>query len=368
MGSKSATATQINSINPRYDSQHTYDAKNSYYGDGKYPPDWDARREEVWERQKYQCGRCGVYKGDTDVSEVHHIVHLSDGGSNSLDNLIGLCNDCHAAMHPNLDAMSGDATQADVFPSEYADNRVSVIREPDGNKELKFDVQRLSEFSEPGENQNAITKITIPTSPKIARQAGQSLQDLLLNKGYVPRTSSYHRVGVHPQPVDLLAAISSQSIDLTTRSDGSAFEVEDSGDGSNIINIYYSHDSTNSEIEIIEPTGDTSKKELSLDHISGSRLRVEKPVHAPALTAETAPKYAVGAAKYFGWQSLKIGAIPGIILALIFPSYLPAGESLFGMVMFVIIIGLVIRMPSIYEDATSTPEERVIDERQNETT
>ena len=81
---------QKHDINPQYDTQDSYGVRESFYGNGKYPPDWDARREAVWERQKYQCGRCGVYKGDAAVNEVHHVVHLSQGGANTLDNLVGI--------------------------------------------------------------------------------------------------------------------------------------------------------------------------------------------------------------------------------------------------------------------------------------
>jgi len=363
MRTQSSTADQTHKINSRYDNQHSYGPHQSYYGDGKYPPDWDVRRDAVWERQKYQCGRCGIYKGDASISEVHHIVHLSQGGSNSLKNLVGLCGDCHAVMHPTVDVMNGNANQAEMFPNVYADDRVSVIRKPNGNDELEYDVERLSEFSEPSVNNNAVTKITIPTSPKIARQAGQSLHKLLLDHGYVPRTSSYHGISVHSKPVDLLAAIYPQGIELTARSDGTALEVDEAGSGSNAVDVYYSEDSNHSEIEVTEPTGITSKRELNLNHRTGSRLRFDKPFHAPPLTPATAPDYAVGATKYFGWQSLKIGAIPGIILAFVLPSFVPFGGSLFGILIFIFIIGLVIRSPSIYKDATNTPVERVINKR-----
>jgi len=310
-----------------------------------------------------QCGRCSVYKGDSRVNEVHHVVHLSQGGANSLDNLVGLCGDCHALMHPTVDVIKGNEVQADVFPDEYATDSVSVVRRPHGNDDLEYDVERLSEFSKPDVNTNAVTKASVPTSAKIARQAGTSLRQILLNQGYVPRTSSYHRVSVRPKPVNLLAAISTRGIELTTRSDGTALEVEEVDDGPNALDVYFSADTNNSEFDIQEPSGDMSTNELALNHTSGSRLRLEKPVRGPDLTAATLPEYAVGGAKYFGWQSLKLGVIPGVILAFLFPPLIPAGGSLFGFIAFVLIIGLLIRTPAIYEDATGTTTERVIDER-----
>ena len=37
------------------------------------------------------CVRCGPRAG----LEVHHVVPLADGGSNSADNLVTLCRECH---------------------------------------------------------------------------------------------------------------------------------------------------------------------------------------------------------------------------------------------------------------------------------
>ena len=31
--------------------------------------------------------------------EVHHVVHLHDGGTDDLENLATLCHDCHMARH-----------------------------------------------------------------------------------------------------------------------------------------------------------------------------------------------------------------------------------------------------------------------------
>ena len=53
-------------------------------------------REHALVRDKYTCQCCG--KRNCRV-EAHHIVFRSNGGSDSLDNLITLCEDCHKAVH-----------------------------------------------------------------------------------------------------------------------------------------------------------------------------------------------------------------------------------------------------------------------------
>ena len=44
------------------------------------------------------AGEC-VWCGKTEPLHVHHIVPLSHGGGNELDNLVTLCVDCHGDFH-----------------------------------------------------------------------------------------------------------------------------------------------------------------------------------------------------------------------------------------------------------------------------
>ena len=53
-------------------------------------------REHALVRDKYTCQCCG--KKNCRL-EVHHIVYRSKGGSDTLENLITLCEDCHKAVH-----------------------------------------------------------------------------------------------------------------------------------------------------------------------------------------------------------------------------------------------------------------------------
>lgn len=86
-------------IDPTYDAQDGYDQSED-----KYPPDWDARKNAVQKRDDWTCQDCGVKSGpyaDSDGKQlhVHHIKHLSDGGSNRLTNLTTLCVNCHNDRH-----------------------------------------------------------------------------------------------------------------------------------------------------------------------------------------------------------------------------------------------------------------------------
>lgn len=67
----------------------------------RYPPDWEDRRRRVYQRDEYQCQRCGARGGPYGDLELHchHIVPISEGGSHALTNLTTLCWRCHDAVH-----------------------------------------------------------------------------------------------------------------------------------------------------------------------------------------------------------------------------------------------------------------------------
>jgi len=61
------------------------------------------RRRRIYDKWKYDvtmdpdCFVC------SDPAEIrHHVVWLKNGGSNSKQNLVSLCNDCHGEIHPWL--------------------------------------------------------------------------------------------------------------------------------------------------------------------------------------------------------------------------------------------------------------------------
>jgi Restriction endonuclease len=83
-------------INPKYDDPSNHD--------GKYPPDWDARRKAVYERDNYTCQDCGLrsgpHAGDGGaILHAHHLISLRDGGRHHLANLVTVCQYCHDGIH-----------------------------------------------------------------------------------------------------------------------------------------------------------------------------------------------------------------------------------------------------------------------------
>lgn len=70
-----------------------------------YPENWEFLRQEVLKRDNNQCAKCSKSKAKGTILQVHHIVPLSKGGSNDLDNLQTLCLECHEEIHPHMKEM-----------------------------------------------------------------------------------------------------------------------------------------------------------------------------------------------------------------------------------------------------------------------
>ena len=66
-------------------------------------------RKDIYRRDGYRCALCD----STKYLQVHHCVKRSRGGTNSEQNLVCLCADCHALAH-GMNLNGWDATQKDV--------------------------------------------------------------------------------------------------------------------------------------------------------------------------------------------------------------------------------------------------------------
>jgi 5-methylcytosine-specific restriction enzyme A len=64
---------------------------------GKRPAVPNSIKNEIKYRQNYRCHNCGRTLPPT--THIHHKIHISDGGTTTLDNLIALCPDCHTKHH-----------------------------------------------------------------------------------------------------------------------------------------------------------------------------------------------------------------------------------------------------------------------------
>lgn len=66
---------------------------------------WEVRKGEVWLRDEGKCQAQNVMPGGSEYAcegplDVHHVIHRSKGGTDSLQNLILLCRKHHNWMHP----------------------------------------------------------------------------------------------------------------------------------------------------------------------------------------------------------------------------------------------------------------------------
>ena|GEM_PF-2159012 len=88
-------------------SEEPFDPAYADYPSEEYPPDWDARRRRVLERDANCCQSCGVRSTRVDDVwlEVDHVVPKADGGGHGLDNLQALCPRCHAEKHAGNEAV-----------------------------------------------------------------------------------------------------------------------------------------------------------------------------------------------------------------------------------------------------------------------
>lgn len=66
-------------------------------------------RRAVYRRDGYACAICD----STRYLQIHHAVARSNGGNNREDNLITLCDKCHALAH-GLKLDDSDMTQGDM--------------------------------------------------------------------------------------------------------------------------------------------------------------------------------------------------------------------------------------------------------------
>lgn len=61
-----------------------------------YPSNWAEVAAGIRARDGYQCAACGA---TDEMLDVHHIVYLSNYGTNQQNNLVTLCRSCHETEH-----------------------------------------------------------------------------------------------------------------------------------------------------------------------------------------------------------------------------------------------------------------------------
>lgn len=56
-------------------------------------------KDYIFDEQHGKCACCGK-----PITQYHHIVHRTNGGIDSVKNIIGLCDDCHEEIHTSINA------------------------------------------------------------------------------------------------------------------------------------------------------------------------------------------------------------------------------------------------------------------------
>ena len=84
-------------------SKHTF-SDLPVVGAEDYGLNWDLIRDRILSRDSYECQESDGYcKGPL---QIHHIIPLSKGGANELDNLITLCFYHHSLKHEHMKGLS----------------------------------------------------------------------------------------------------------------------------------------------------------------------------------------------------------------------------------------------------------------------
>lgn len=262
--------TQWSEITKQYDNPQTYGRKESYYGEGRYPPDWKQRQRIVWQQQSDCCGRCGQSREQLSHADVHHIRSLSEGGSNALDNLVGLCGDCHALMHPLNDDIVGDPFDAPVFPTNDAVPKVATVRtittEDDISRDIRSDLKTLQRFSTPDRNTSALSTHTYDIEAAYARKLPEQLTTILQDHGVIAESSDYNLVEITVQLRGIRGILSNYTPELTIHSDGTLIESDDWAGRWRTLSrrVRMSEDTMKATLTLSDGTG-TTEKTLSLD-------------------------------------------------------------------------------------------------------
>jgi hypothetical protein len=98
-----------------------------------YPPDWDERREKVIKKYGNQCSNCNNWAR----LHLHHVVPLSKGGSNKIENLTLLCENCHSDSHGGRNLSCEFVKTETAFSKRVGNIRYAIAQRKRINFEYK---------------------------------------------------------------------------------------------------------------------------------------------------------------------------------------------------------------------------------------
>ena len=102
------------------------------YPDG-YPPDWNARRRQILERDGFTCQAAGCCWRAVDI---HHETPRSKGGNHRAENLVSLCRVHHALVHLDTNVIKVSSSRCTI-----------VSRHMRGNTEVDSFVRRFQRIT-----------------------------------------------------------------------------------------------------------------------------------------------------------------------------------------------------------------------------
>lgn len=319
----------------RYNTPGSYSNQQSFFGNGKYPPDWAQRRNAIWWLQDDRCARCG--RSHNNEGHVHHIRPLAKNGDNTLDNLVGLCADCHALLHPRVTDLNGDWQRAPKYPCEGAEPDVAVIkRSPATPTEKKVgaesDFEKLAQETVPKENYYATQSLAVyEASSDVALQLAQDsthdptenhiraveeLNRLLLLRGRVPENNTYRnrRLEVETPVSGLRGWLSTFEPTVTVKPEGKnesgtpGTVTEETAPGE----FVFSADVSAATVTVTDGAGDTSRENVSFTD--------EQTAQSVSIPVSPPPTSEVG---HYFWSTLKKSRLLTIASALLWLLVVP---------------------------------------------
>ena len=84
-------------------------------------------RHEVFKRDNYRCRECGATNKETTL-EIDHIVPVSKGGTNNINNLQTLCKACNRAKHTRT-WVGGEVKQNPIVLDTYEEDKTKIIHD-----------------------------------------------------------------------------------------------------------------------------------------------------------------------------------------------------------------------------------------------
>ena len=156
----------------------------------------------VLSRDKYKCQKCfGKYK--CDKLHVHHILFRSNGGTNSPDNLVTICEFCHNELHakPNAQTESHKLTKkrrANTTDATQVTTISSMLRKSNVIGKFEETFGYITKFNR--EN-NGLDKQHYNDAIAIACKGEliSSFTNIILKKKCVPRGDYQQTFGKHSQ-------------------------------------------------------------------------------------------------------------------------------------------------------------------------